>query len=297
VRFDDEESLTAIEPSRLPLMAAESAALDMWLRDGGIEALALDIRGLSWMALDDGKIDRTRVKRSSLLRGTVRSASGAFGVLAMPAERCAKDEHHCVRRATGVASVERDALFAGDAENPLAPKWLAAHPAGRFDRSVRIDALSIDVLALAAQDGAIALRRFTRSQAEPEAAAAAEVAAPESAPAEGEAEKKGPRPASASNEWPLGVSGAGLSATFLPERGALDVGVALTSDLGVGAQLIDPRTGAQLPIGALPGTSPFITACRDAQEVPALDRTLIAFGSDSELSLVRDGDPDTPVVK
>lgn len=296
VRFD-RQGLTAIEPSRLPLMAAESAAMDMWLRKGGIEALALDVRGLSWMELDDGKIDRTRVKRSSLLRGTVRSASGAFGVLAMPAERCAKDEHHCLRRATGVASVERDALFAGDAENPLAPEWLAAHPAGRFDRSVRIDALSIDVLALAAEDGSIALRRFTRSQAEPEAAAAPEAAPPESAPpVEGEAEKKGPRPASASKEWPLGVSGAGLSAMFLPERSALDVGVALVSDLGVGAQLIDPRTGTQFPIGIVPGAAPFITACRDAPAVTALERSLIAFGSDRELTLVRVEGAQAPVV-
>jgi hypothetical protein len=292
IRFE-RESPTAIEPTRLPIMAAETAAMDMWLRNGGIEALALDIRGLSWLALDRGEVDRTRVKRSSLLRGTVRVAAPAgyetYGVFAMPEERCASDEHKCARRATGVASITRDALFAADARNPLSPQWLAAHPAERFDRSVRIDPLHIEVLALADATGALALRRFARVEAEPEPAL--QPAAEPAAPASGaETERAPPRPSAALETWPLTADTAQpFDITFVPEQGALNVALARAIETGVEASLIDPRsaTPSALVLGTAAGGKPFITRCRDVAPSSSLERSWLAFGSNAELALVR----------
>jgi hypothetical protein len=276
VRFDDK--LNAIEPSRLPIMAGETAALDLWLRNGGIEAYALDARGLSWLALDDGKIDRTRVKRSALLRGTIR-APEPYGVLAMPAERCKTDEHRCLRRATGVAPITRDALFAGDQENPLTPEWLGSHPIGRFDRSVRFDSLSIELLALADAHGSIALRRFARAADHPKTEVAGE-------------DGRGPRPSAATDEWPLALeheASRPLDAMFVAGRTGQDVAVARATEHGVQALLLDPRDGAQAPLdlGTVNGRTPFVTACRDAQGEGAIARSWLAFGSESELALVR----------
>ena len=296
VRFA-RESLTALEPTRLPIMAAETAAMDMWVRAGGIEALALDIRGLSWLALDHGEIDRTRVKRSSLLRGTVRvpgpTGYESYGVLAMPEERCASDEHKCMRRASGVAPITRDALFAADARNPLAPQWLAAHPGERFDRSVRIDPLHIEVLALADASGALALRRFARTEPVPEPEPALDSAAPPepaSAPATAESEPAPVRPTAALDSWPLAVDPArAFDVTFVPEQLALNVALARSTEAGVEAELIDPRnpTASTLPLGSIAGAQPFVTRCRDVAPEAALARSWIAFGSDAELALVR----------
>jgi len=276
VRFDDK--LNAIEPSRLPIMAGETAALDLWLRNGGVEAYALDGRGLSWLALDDGKIDRTRVKRSALLRGTIRTPE-PYGVLAMAEERCKTDELRCLRRATGIAPIARDALFAGDQENPLTPQWLGSHPIGRFDRSVRVDALSIELLALANSHGSITLRRFARTT-EPNAERGGEDGA-------------GPRPSAATDEWPLAVeheASRPLAAMFVAGRSGQDVAVARATEHGVQALLLDPRDATQEPLdlGTVNGQTPFVTACRDSQGGEgALARSWLAFGSESELSLVR----------
>jgi hypothetical protein len=296
VRFTN--TLTAIEPSRLPIMAGETAALDLWLRDEGLEALALDARGLSWLALDQGKIDRSRVKRSSLLRGTIR-APEPYGVLAMPEERCATDEHRCLRRATGIAAITHDALFEADQRSPLTPQWLASHPSERFDRSVRIDAVAIELLALADKAGGIALRRFARTVPEP----AATVDQPDAAD-EGDKENAGPRPAAASDEWPIALehtAGTALDALFVPARSAQNVAVARATEHGVEALLLDPRTSSRPPLalGMANGTAPFVTACRDAQPAGALDRAWLAFGSESELALVRvDGEAaTTPLVR
>lgn len=275
VRFDGK--LSAIEPSRLPIMAGETAALDLWVRDGGVEAYALDGRGLSWLALDDGKIDRTRVKRSTLLRGAIRTPE-PYGVLAMPEERCKTDEHHCLRRATGVAPITRDALFEADQGHPLTPQWLASHPSGRFDRSVRVEPLSIDLLALADANGDIALRRFARIT-EPKVELAGE-------------DDAAPRPLAATEEWPLAIErapGRRLDAMFVQGRRGQDVAVARALDQGVEALLLAPRSGAPaLVLGSVDsGDEPFVTACRDSQVDAALGRTWLAFGSESELAVVR----------
>lgn len=294
VRFG--ETLTAIEPSRLPIMAGETAALDLWLRDGGIEAYALDGRGLSWLALDAGKIDRARVKRSQLLRGTIR-VPDAYGVFAMPPERCKTDEHHCLRRATGVAPITRDGLFAADQRAPLEPQWLASHPIGRFDRSVRVDAMAIELLALADAHGGVALRQFAR-RAAPESADAPEPAAEASGE---EKENAGPRPSAATDEWPVErAEGAALDATFVRERSGRNVAVARATEHGVEALLLDPRARAEpaLELGSTNGTAPFITTCRDLQSGGALERSWLAYGSESELALVRvDAQAVTPLTR
>lgn len=302
VRFTDRDAGGALEPSRLPIMAADTAALELWLRDRGLEAYALDGRGLSWLAVDDGRIDRTRVKRSALLRGTLRpppsaaalepTGATAFAVLATPPERCAGDPERCAHRATGVAPITRDGLLAADPRRPLSPQWLASHPAGRFDRAVRVDALHVELLAQSDEAGAIALRRFARATAPAASAAGAMGSEPAGERSEAATAEEGKREvASALAQWPISsTAGAALDALFVPDRGELDVAVARTTADGVAAELLDPRArGAALALGTVPGDTPFITACRDAQPDRALQRSFLAFGSGSRWSFVQVG--------
>ncbi|HEY2736644.1 MAG TPA: hypothetical protein VGI70_21740, partial [Polyangiales bacterium] len=119
-------------PARLPLMAG-NGSLDVWSSGLALEAVALDGRGLSYVHVEGGKIDRDRVQRTSFLRGVVRAGSTPYLVWAMPDARCDDREDHCAGRPTGIARYERGATKLGD------PTWkLSGHPAGRIDRVLQI---------------------------------------------------------------------------------------------------------------------------------------------------------------
>jgi hypothetical protein len=157
VRFRKPARLAS--PARLPLMAAETATLDLWSAGGNLEAIALDGRGASWLRVDAGKIDRDRIKRTSLVRSVLRSGNEPYVVWAMPQARCQERDDRCARRATGVAAYDK-----GGTELPT-PSWLAGHPAQRPDRALHIEPGGrVDLLALS-QDGAgLEVRRFRIDQ-------------------------------------------------------------------------------------------------------------------------------------
>jgi hypothetical protein len=278
------ESPKVLDPARVPIMAGESAALDLWLRPDGFEALALDARGVSWLKVANSQIERSRVKRTSLLRGTQRVGADAFGIFAMPKARCEADEHKCFRRASGVAKLVQDAT------EPPEPRWLAAHPYGRFDRSVRIARAHYDVLARASADGAIELRRFARQDPPlglPEVAAVLEAGVEASDAAQSEPE----RPAAVEAQWPIADAGGVLHALLEPEEGLpTDDPPRVLDARGLAGRIEvrrhDPARGTSLHLGSVAGEAPFVVACK------AGARTFVAFGSERELALVQVSEDD-----
>jgi hypothetical protein len=90
------------------------------------------------------------------VRAVLGEEDGRHLVWAMPAERCLEKEDRCVQRAMGVAP------FKGRESELPTPTWLAAHPAGRVDRSVRAHGTdAVDVLALRSRDRDLEVRRFS----------------------------------------------------------------------------------------------------------------------------------------
>jgi hypothetical protein len=154
----------AIAPSKLPLVAGASAPL--WVRAGqdGLRAVALDGRGISVLRVADGKLDRRRVRRTSLVRGALELDGEPLLVWAMAPERCAEADDHCARRAMGAAVLGPEELVLPE------PTWLGAHPHGRVDRSLRVGlGAQLEVLAVADAEGALEVRRFVLPQAAPAA--------------------------------------------------------------------------------------------------------------------------------
>jgi hypothetical protein len=155
IRFDQRPTGLAT-PARLPLMAGQSSIMQVWSSELALEALAVDGRGLSYLRVADGKIDRERVRRTSFLRGVLRAGATPYVVWAMPDARCKEREDRCAGRPTGLAPYDRGG-------NSLAePRWkLAGHPAARLDRVMQLSELGrVDMIARAAPDGTLALLRF-----------------------------------------------------------------------------------------------------------------------------------------
>jgi hypothetical protein len=143
------------KPARLPLIAGDTTELDVWSRDGTLEALALDGRGLSYVRVDDGKVDRERVKRTSFLRGVVRAGATPYLVWAMPDAKCIEREDRCADRPTGIAPFDKGGTQLGE------PIWkLPGHPGGRLDRVLEISATGrVDLIARENADGGLELVR------------------------------------------------------------------------------------------------------------------------------------------
>ncbi|MGD8860429.1 MAG: hypothetical protein PVI30_10475 [Myxococcales bacterium] len=189
LRFDTPADL--VEPARLPIVAASTASLDLWMGPDGLEAISVDRRGISWLRLESGKVEQRRVRRTSLVRGTLRRGDQPYVVWAMPESRCGADEGRCVKHATGIARFEK-----GAARLPE-PGWIGGHPASRFDRSLQVGAgEQIELLARSGEDGAVEVRRF--DMPEP--------------PAEGDK----PRPGSARAQFSLITEAAPRDALLLP---------------------------------------------------------------------------------
>lgn len=299
-----DEALASVAPSRLPLNAGQTAATDVWLDDDGVQALALDGRGLSWLSVAAGEIDRFRVKRSSLLRGTLRTPDGAFAAFAMPSERCAEQPDHCVRRATGIADLALGTQAASNALEMPEPRWLAAHPHGRVDRCVLVSADGIDVLALANAEGALELRRFSR------AALSAPPAPPDAAEAEAAMAEAAftneprPRPPLLPTDvWPIAGAATDFDALLLAgsKMHPTQLAVARVEAEQIRTELIDPtrNTAEPIALGEVAGQKPWITTFRDPQRAGHTGALVLAFGSESALTLVQvDRDAiGTPSVK
>jgi len=252
-------SANVIDPSRLPLVAGASAALEVWAGQDGLHALALDKSGISWLRLEGGKVDRLRVRRSSLVRAGLRDGDRPVLVWAMPEAKCEQQEDRCVHRGTGIAS-----LADGATELPR-PTWLAGHPASRPDRSVLLGLGGrVDLLTRASAASALEVRRFELA----------------SAPATIEGEQATPLAAAAGFEVPAAAAGADALllgaeprslAYAVTEAGAIVRAWLWAYEAG----------GAARELGTTRGPGGWIEACE------AAGARVIAFGGESELSVVR----------
>lgn len=143
-------------PVRLPLAASDDAILDLYSDGKALDALALDRRGVSYLRLADGKVERERAPRTGFVRGALRVNRNRYLVWAIPDALCAERSDHCVGRPMGLAPYDKAAATLKE------PRWkLAGHPAGRIDRALRVtESGSVAVLARASEDGAVELLRF-----------------------------------------------------------------------------------------------------------------------------------------
>jgi hypothetical protein len=267
VRFDKPALL--VTPARLPLVAGSTATLNVWAGEDGLRAVAMDGRGLSWLRVQDGKIDHQRVKRTSLVRAALRAGDDPWIVWAMAKDRCAVADDHCLHRATGIARFE-----AGAAQLPV-PVWLGGHPADRADRSVRV-ALGnrVDLLALLDANGGFEIRRFELPQV-----------AAEDAP-----------PHAALERYTLPSDKPPISSLLLPGQPAA-VAYAVAEDGGAHAWLwsydekaapnqAPPRSAGAVPpidLGAVAGEGAWLTACDTG------GARWVAFGTRSSLAITRVG--------
>ena len=274
VRFTRAPGL--VPPARLPLMAGGSAALQVWAGQDGLRALAMDARGVSWLQVEDGKLDRHRLRRTSLVRAALRAEDRPLLVWAMSQQRCAEQADHCVRRATGVALV-------GDDDYVLpTPEWLGGQPAGRADRSLRLGLGGrVDLLARKTVDGELEVRRFTLENAQlaakPEPAEPAAQPAPAAEP--NAASATPPHAPGERIELPIDV--APSDALLLP---ALPAAVAYTMTDVDGEHAwfwpYDPA-GTPIELGVASGSGPWLSACETE------GARYLAFGTRDHLALAR----------
>lgn len=246
------------EPARLPLYAGASAALSVRADEDGLEAIALDGGGISWLRVAHGQVERRRVSRSSLVRAVIGEPERLFVVWAMAPDRCAEKEDRCVQRAMGIAA------FHGRDESLPAPTWLAAHPAGRADRSVRArGAGAVDVLALRSKEHDLEVRRFVLSSAASPASATPAPPAGEKAPGDEKGaknEKAPPRAALARFALPVRPTDALLLSDAVvyadPSAGNSTAFTWAYADATGAAS-----TAAPVPISTVAGTRAWLDAC------------------------------------
>ncbi len=246
LRFKEPAKLSP--PARLPLMAAETSTLDLLVVASTLEAVALDGRGASWLRVDAGKIDRDRVKRTSLVRAVVRAGSDPYLVWATPQARCLERDDHCARRATGLAAYDK-----GGVELPT-PQWLAGHPAQRVDRSLRVDpAGRVDLLALTQDGSGIELRRFRLDKTVKPVADAP--------------------PVQPEQSWPVAAACAGCSAVLTNNEspGVVYAG-ALYGQVTAHVVHVAP-VASDITLPQVPGEAPWVLSCT------AADVHWVAYGS------------------
>jgi len=144
VRFDEEARTVA--PERIPYRAARDAEVVLRPSGDGVELVAMDARGISWVSVGGGSAMPRRLRRPGTVQGFLH-AEGLWLVWHTPAERCVDG---CGRRAMGLRRLPEDVVRIAD------PVWYAAHP-------LRTDALRIEgdsAWVLAEAESGVALRRF-----------------------------------------------------------------------------------------------------------------------------------------
>lgn len=112
------------EPTRLPLVASVAAPTEFWSTAKGLEVLAVDRAGVSWLRLRDGSVARRRVRRTGLVRGVLISQGRPLVVWATRESRCQRTSEGCARKSTGVG------LLDFDSNRLSSPHWVRGHPAG-----------------------------------------------------------------------------------------------------------------------------------------------------------------------
>jgi hypothetical protein len=261
IRFEHAASGLAT-PARLPLMAG-NGTLDVWSSGPTLEAIALDGRGISYVRVADGKIDRDRLRRTSFLRGVLRAGSTPYLVWAMPDARCADREDHCAGRPTGLAPYERGATALSE------PTWkLSGHPAGRLDRVMQVSELGrVDLLARATPAGALELLMFRLPSA--------------SAGATGNSGEHKALSLEPNADYPVRSEGGAVSALLLPGEPSAAL-YASDTDEGVSASLAYAREDAKpLPLPAASGAGAWAVGCTLG------DARYLVYGSTSQMRIVR----------
>lgn len=141
-------------PARLPIMGRPGGSLSLWGMPNGIEVVATDRIGISWLSLDDGDIDRRRARRSGLVRGVVVQDQTPYVLWATPERRCQEREDRCARRATGFAPFDRGS------DTLPEPLWLAGHPHERIDRGLWVRDREVVMLVRGHAGEQAEVRRF-----------------------------------------------------------------------------------------------------------------------------------------
>lgn len=166
ITFDD-ASLPVVTPTRVPLKVSRRASPRMWAHGDGLVTCAMDRLAIAYAKVGAGGMSLQRVRRPSLVQGTIPGPEGSpWLVWAMPDDRCAEDGAACAGRASGVAPLQRHHARAPD------PLWLAAHPDGPIEHTVRVHAakgsgetVAVDILARR-PEGGMEVRRFLVGPAE-----------------------------------------------------------------------------------------------------------------------------------
>ncbi len=251
-------------PARLPLGASDDAILDLYSDGNALEALAFDRRGVSFLRLADGKVERERAPRTGFVRGALRVGRNHYLVWAIPEARCAEREDLCVGRPIGLAPYEKAAATLEE------PRYkLAGHPSVRIDRALRVsESGSVALLARASAGGAIELLRFQIEHAS---------SAP---PAE-----QGPSTIEPLERFSIASGAPMLDAALVTAGSGNEPPVAISLhaiDSGIEGQLTwaDERR-APLTLPQVQGEHPWTLACSTD------NGHMIAYGSSSELRVLR----------
>jgi hypothetical protein len=257
------------EPARLPLSAGGTAALQVWAGEDGLRAIALDARGISWLSVQGGTVDRNRIKRTSLIRMPIRGTQSPMLVWAMSQDRCDKEDDRCTRHTSGIAAFDSAA-----AQAPT-PTWLGGHPAGRADRSFRIGLdQSLDMLARVDVPGMLEVRRYQLTLNPPRVQVMV-----------GNTVSVDDAPAPLSPLSRIAVPSVTPPASALLLQGPRHAVAYVANDVGNAQGWFLPYGPAQSPIalGTASGTGGWVATCE------GMGGDLVVFGTHTELAITRVG--------
>lgn len=278
-----------IEPTRVPLQAADDAPTYLEARGDGFVAFALDARGLGVVRLGAGQVDVHRIPRPRGVHAVVHGRSVSDGANAGPGQtipwfvsltpesRCVEDPFRCARRTMGIAPLER-----GTTAAPR-PWLLAAHPwGGDVEAAVRVlrpaiagGPVRLAVLARALDAGP-ELRVFSLD-GEPNG-----VAAPPPPSASVTADAPSIEPKLPELNQPLEVGAVTMyDARLLADGRPV---VVVPTDTGLQALLFDTNGVANRPLAEVEGTDGVLLRTCEVDGV-----AWVALGSTSHALVVHDG--------
>ncbi|AKF06920.1 hypothetical protein [Sandaracinus amylolyticus] len=155
---------TIVAPSRIPTRTAASGVTQVRPEPGGLRAITSDGRSVSEAAVRDGRVDFTQVRRPPAVRGITLGPESGFLLWITSETTCATDAQHCAARLLGIAPMR-------DVSEPTPRWWVAAHPAGRIDRAVRVEPGGVvRVIAVGEGGEGREMRRFVLDPDAPEPA-------------------------------------------------------------------------------------------------------------------------------
>jgi hypothetical protein len=141
------------QPTRVPLYAQSDARIHLSGDDSELRAVAVDARGVSFVAIGHGGMDQRRTPRPKLMEDFLPRTDGGSFVWAMAQHRCRERENGCSSKAMGIA---KTSVPWNDMPTP---RWLGAHPATRIDRALHVEDGRVVVLT-ELMEGLRTLRRF-----------------------------------------------------------------------------------------------------------------------------------------